>query len=174
MGNLCSSPCSSPCSTPCSSPCSSPQPHSSSSSSPNDLPLDGKYEKYVPGVSVGRVVKVYDGDTITVIGRVPHNPTIYKFSVRLYGIDCPEMRTHNECEKKIALKAKEYVSQRVSGHLVTLKETSLDKYGRLLAKVFCQDGGCVNDELVREHLAVEYDGGTKKIPDNWEEYYNNK
>ena len=51
-----------------------------------------EYPKYVPQITHGRVVDVYDGDTITIVGYVKHNPDLFRFSVRLNGIDCPEMK----------------------------------------------------------------------------------
>ena len=55
---------------------------------PKDLPL------FIPPLKTGKVIKVYDGDTITIASRVPglYNSPIYKFSVRLNGIDSPEMK----------------------------------------------------------------------------------
>lgn len=128
-----------------------------------------KYEKYVPDIRYGIVSSVYDGDTITILGRVKYNPTVYKFSVRLNGIDCPEMRTENVAEKAVALVAKQYVVGAVLNKKVELRNLGLDKYGRLLAHVYI-DGRCINDELVEKHMAVKYDGGTKKVPDDWRKY----
>ena len=61
----------------------------------------------------GRVVNVYDGDTLTLAARLPNDNTIYKFSVRLRGLDCPEVRTNDKSEKLIAMKARNYVSSKV-------------------------------------------------------------
>jgi len=80
----------------------------------NTIPVttSTKYEKYVPEINTGRVIKVYDGDTITIAGKVRYNPKIFKFSVRLNGLDCPEMKTKDSKEKLIAVKARDYVSKR--------------------------------------------------------------
>lgn len=129
-----------------------------------------KYPKYIPEITKGKVVKVYDGDTITIVGRVKHNPKLYKFSVRLNGIDCPEMKTKDENEKRIAIKAKEYLIQEIFNKDVELKEVDTEKYGRLLAYVYIGKR-CLNTELLSKHLAVSYDGGKKVIPDNWVDYW---
>ena len=52
---------------------------------------------FYPNIKKGRVIKVYDGDSITVAARIPElkNDTIYKFSIRLNRIDTPELRTNN-------------------------------------------------------------------------------
>jgi micrococcal nuclease len=123
---------------------------------------------FVPPITEGCVVKVYDGDTITIAARVPglHASPIYKFSVRLNGIDTPEMRTHNEEEKTVAVKAQKALSDRIFGKTVTLKNVSLEKYGRLLADVHFE--GChLNQWLIDQRLALPYDGGTKAIPMSW-------
>lgn len=59
------------------------------------------------------VVKVYDGDTVTIIYENESDNCVYKSSVRIRGIDAPEMRTKNKIEKEIALKAKEEMSNLV-------------------------------------------------------------
>ena len=44
---------------------------------------------YIPNVTYGKVIKVYDGDTITIACKMPFdNSPIYRFSVRIAGIDC--------------------------------------------------------------------------------------
>ena len=49
---------------------------------------------FVPPISGGRVIKVYDGDTITIANYMPYaNSPLYRFSVRINGIDCPEIKT---------------------------------------------------------------------------------
>ena len=64
-------------------------------------------EKFVPPISYGKVVKVYDGDTITVATPLDNTRApIYHFSVRLRGIDSPEIRGKTPEEKAAALKAR--------------------------------------------------------------------
>ena len=129
--------------------------------------------KYVPEITKGKVIKVYDGDTITIVGKVRYNPKIYKFSVRLNGLDCPEMKTRDVKEKLIAVKARDYVASIILNKIITLKEVKLDKYGRLLAYVYYEKR-CINSELIERNLAVSYDGGTKHVPDDWEKYWKKK
>jgi micrococcal nuclease len=127
---------------------------------------------FIPPIQFGKVVKVYDGDTITVATKFQYESSpIYRFQVRLNGIDCPEMKTHNEIEKQCAKLAKQLISEVALDKIVELRDVQLEKYGRVLAKVYC-DGICLNDLLCDRHLAVSYDGGTKRCPDNWMDYYN--
>jgi len=130
---------------------------------------------FIPQVKRGRVIKVYDGDTITIATKLPltgvDKDTIWRFSVRLNGIDCPELRTKNESEKKIATIARDKLSKLILNKMVDLEDVSLEKYGRLLATVG-YNGQNLNKWMVDQRLAVVYDGGTKNCPDNWEIYYN--
>jgi len=135
------------------------------------LDLDKKLvPKYIPQIERGRVLYVYDGDTIHIAGRVKYNPEIFKFSLRLNRLDCLEMTSKNSEEREMAELAKKYIQDRIEYKFVELQNVKLDKYGRLLAEVFC-NGDNINQELIDKHLAVEYDGGTKKPPSSWKKYY---
>jgi endonuclease YncB( thermonuclease family) len=59
----------------------------------------------------------------------------------------------------------------VLNKIVELRNVELEKYGRLLARVYCNEI-CINDLLCERHLAVSYNGGTKICPENWMDYYN--
>lgn len=127
---------------------------------------------YIPQISEGRVIYVYDGDTIHIAGFVINNPQLFKFSVRLNGIDCPEMKSGkslDKTEREVAELAKTFLSETVEGKIVRLHNVSLDKYGRLLADVYFQ-GRHLNKEMVDKRFAVRYDGGTKIVPDCWKNY----
>ena len=134
---------------------------------------------YIPPVRSGKVVKVYDGDTITIATRMPGSDTMYRFSVRLAGIDCPEIKSHSATEKEVAQLAKQFVSEQVMGKIVSLENVEMEKYGRLLAQVWYYDSYslehlCLNEELCKQRLAVAYNGGTKVSPENWREYHDKK
>ena len=134
-------------------------------------------QAFVPPIARGTVVKVYDGDTITVAAPLPNEdgvPTYYKFSVRLRGIDCPELRTRNEVEKAVAIVARDTLQARILHQEVELKERATDKYGRLLANVYYrgdQHEPELGQWLLTQRLAVPYDGGTKTVVDNWQLYH---
>jgi len=76
------------------------------------------------------------------------------------------MTSKNSEEREMAELAKKYIQDRIEYKFVELQNVKLDKYGRLLAEVFC-NGDNINQELIDKHLAVEYDGGTKKPPSSW-------
>jgi len=133
---------------------------------PKDLPL------FIPPLKTGKVIKVYDGDTITIASRVPglYNSPIYKFSVRLNGIDCPEIKGKNKEEKEIAVKARDALSGRIMGEVVRLENVQTEKYGRLLCDIYFGNK-FINKWMIDERYAVEYDGGTKVIPKSWKNYH---
>jgi len=127
---------------------------------------------FVIPITSGKVIKVYDGDTITIQFRLPYKESpLYKISVRLNGLDCPELKTKNLIEKQCSQIAKQKVSDLLFGQTVEFKNVSMEKYGRLLADVYFK-GKSVNQWLLDNHLAVGYDGGTKKAPDDWMIYHN--
>lgn len=93
--------------------------------------------------NVVRVIKVVDGDTITVQTDLDDASTSSKITLRLIGINTPETvdpRKKVECfGREASAKAKEMLS----GKLVRLEyddtQDTVDKYGRKLAYVFIQD-----------------------------------
>jgi len=133
-----------------------------------------KWEDTVPFVfpiNSGQVIKVYDGDTITIASKMPYNDSpLYRFSVRLNGIDTPEIKGKKEEEKEIAKKARNELSTLIMNKTVTLKNVQSEKYGRILADVYLDDI-CLNVWMVEKRFAVKYDGGTKQIPESWKAYH---
>ena len=121
---------------------------------------------------IGKVIKVYDGDTLWVAINIHHN--IYKFKVRMLGYDSPEMKPrlntpNREQEIQAAKKAKEYIEELVLNKNVLVEFSKYDKYGRPLCKlyinkcVFCSKIKlCVNDLMIEKGYGYEYNGGKKK------------
>jgi endonuclease YncB( thermonuclease family) len=122
---------------------------------------------FAPPITAGKVIKVYDGDTITVAAKLPHKDSpMYRFSVRLNGIDCPEIKGKTEEEKIAAKKAQQALEKIILHKIVILKNVNTEKYGRLLADVYLQDLH-LNQYMLDNKYAVPYDGGTKKCPESW-------
>ena len=127
---------------------------------------------YIPPLTSGTVIKVYDGDTITVASCIPGmtDACLYKFSIRLKGIDTPEIRTKNKEEKEIGIIARNELRKLIMKQHVTLCNISKEKYGRLLCDVYLNDTH-INQWLIQNKLAVAYAGGKKQSPDSWKAYY---
>ena len=116
---------------------------------------------FIPPITSGFVVKVYDGDTITILSKLPYaESSLYKFSVRLNGIDCPEIKGETAKEKQCAQLARDELSKLILNKQVILKDLKTEKYGRILAEVYLDDLH-LNQYMIDKKLAVKYDGGTK-------------
>ena len=121
-------------------------------------------------ITEGDVIKVYDGDTFTIASKMPyeHSP-LYRFSVRLRGIDAPEMISRNEDEKIMALEARNALANMILHKKVLLKKIENEKYGRILADVYLEDCN-INQWLLEERYAIPYEGRTKHPPKSWLHY----
>jgi len=112
-------------------------------------------------VTVSKVISVYDGDTFRVnIDSLP--PIVGKnISIRVNGVDTPEIRGKCQYEKDLALKARDFVRARLS-NAKEIKLTNLQrgKYFRVVANVVV-DGVSLERELLDNELAYSYDGGKK-------------
>ena len=114
--------------------------------------------------------RVVDGDTVDAFIDLGFDITIKK-RIRLGGINAPESRTRNLAEKKMGLAAKERLKEMLEGSAneFELESKELGKYGRVLGRLHVSKLAgkdvitqvCVNDKLVEEGYAVEYDGGKR-------------
>ena len=120
-------------------------------------------------ITGGQVIKVYDADTITIASKLPYDASpLYRLSVRLNGIDTPEMKGKDVSaeEKEAAILARNFVSNLVLHKYVRLENIESEKYGRILADVYLGDIH-LNELLIKERYAVKYDGGTKTKQTSW-------
>lgn len=121
-------------------------------------------------INSGQVIKVYDGDTITIASKLPFNDSpLYRLSVRLNGIDTPEIKSKSEDEKICAKEVRDELAKLILNKIITLKNIKSEKYGRILADVYFGDLH-INEWLIQNRMAVKYDGGTKIKPKSWQQY----
>lgn len=113
-----------------------------------------------------KYVRNYDADTITFDIPNVHPLIGDKISVRIRHIDTPEIKGRNPCEKETARTAKRLVENLLKrAKRIDLENVGKDKYFRILADVRI-DGNLLSDSLLKNKLALAYEGGTKqKI--NW-------
>jgi len=116
-----------------------------------------------------KCISVYDGDTITVAFKPFSNVentnvgSIYKYNIRLAGIDTPEIRTKNPDEKKRAIVIRDKLREKILNKFVFIKCGKFDKYGRLLGDVYDEKKTeHINKWLIDNGFAYAYDGGTKQ------------
>ena len=112
-------------------------------------------------VTVSKVISVYDGDTFRVnIDSLP--PIVGKnIAIRVNGVDTPEIRGKCQYEKNLALKARDFVRNKLA-NAKEIKLTNLQrgKYFRVVANVLV-DGVSLEKELLDKELAYEYTDGKK-------------
>jgi endonuclease YncB( thermonuclease family) len=143
-----------------------------------------KYDDRTPIFSLNgkntlcRVIDILDGDTIKII--IPLFDNFYKFSVRLNGIDTCELKSNNEENKKLGIKAKVRLTELICNENISLDKNELkkllnnnvfliyvkcynfDKYGRLLCDISkTNNSRCFSDILLEEKLAYKYIGKKK-------------
>ena len=119
---------------------------------------------------VTEIVKVLDGDTIDVIIDLGFD--LYKKErVRIAGVDTPEKRTRDLEEKALGEDATNWLKEQLAGaisgedDLVIRTELvgGMGKYGRLLGWLYIGDETeSINERMIQQGYAWEYDGGTKK------------
>ena len=106
-------------------------------------------------------VRNYDGDTITFNLSGLHPIIGEKISIRVNGIDTPEIRGKCEKEKYDTKQAKEMVADILKdAEQIELKNMERGKYFRIAADVIV-DGENLADILIEAGMAVRYDGGKK-------------
>ena len=134
---------------------------------------------------LARVVDIYDGDTCICVLKLFDK--MFKFRIRLAGIDTCELKSANGANRLLALAARKRLYQLVTKDMTEFDDTiirndlreklnsnsyivrlvcdNFDKYGRLLCRVYDPDDihqtRSYNNVLIDEHLAYEYNGKTK-------------
>ena len=118
-------------------------------------------------IEINRVV---DGDTIDV--TIDLGFDLYKKErVRVAGVDTPEKRTRDLEEKALGIDATNWLKgtleDTVNGEdeltIRTELKGGVGKYGRLLGWLYVGDSDVsLNEQMINEGYAWEYDGGTKK------------
>lgn len=145
---------------------------SAASATPTAIDPDTVDNFALKGRHVVQIVDVHDGDTLTFILVLGDTPL--KLSLRLLGIDTPEMAGETAQERKDASLARKRLIELLQWRpykkgTATFAEVELcrwDKYGsRVDGSVWCKLGaGWVScaDVLLREKLARPYNGGKKQ------------
>ena len=120
---------------------------------------------------VTEINRVLDGDTIDV--TIDLGFDLYKKErVRVAGVDTPEKRTRDLEEKALGIEATNWLKKKledtISGDgdelsIRTELKGGVGKYGRLLGWLYInEDTLSLNEQMIEEGYAWEYDGGTKQ------------
>ena len=119
---------------------------------------------------VTEINRVLDGDTIDV--TIDLGFDLYKKErVRIAGVDTPEKRTRDLEEKALGIDATNWLKEKLETTIAGDDELSIrtelvggvGKYGRLLGWLYVGDTTVsLNEQMIQEGYAWEYDGGTKQ------------
>lgn len=93
----------------------------------------------------GKVVRVADGDTITVLTLGNQ-----QVKVRFYGVDCPEKK------QAFGQRARQFTASMVAGQQVDVEVINTDRYGRAVGVIISPDGTNVNQALLANGFAWYY------------------
>ena len=117
------------------------------------------------------ITKVLDGDTIDVTIDLGFD-LFKKERVRIAGVDTPEKRTRNLEEKELGIDATNWLKEKLESTLAGDDELTIrtelvggvGKYGRLLGWLYVGESNVsLNEQMITEGYAHEYDGGTKNM-----------
>ena len=120
---------------------------------------------------VTEINRVLDGDTIDV--TIDLGFYLYKKErVRIAGVDTPEKRTRDLEEKALGIDATNWLKKKLEdtiageGDELSIRTElvgGMGKYGRLLGWLYInEDTISLNEQMITEGYAWEYDGGTKQ------------
>jgi len=119
---------------------------------------------------VTEINRVVDGDTIDV--TIDLGFDLYKKErVRVAGVDTPEKRTRDLEEKALGIDATNWMKKQLEDTIngddeLTIRTElvgGMGKYGRLLGWLYVGDADTsLNEQMIVEGYAWEYDGGTKQ------------
>ena len=113
-----------------------------------------------------KLVRVVDGDTCDAMIDLGFNVWV-KERIRFKGVDTWESRTRDLDEKKKGLAAKAFTKDLLENSddgKFSIISYGLGKYGRVLGELFVKGHEqSVNDLLIENGHAYEYEGGKKKV-----------
>lgn len=93
----------------------------------------------------GKVIKISDGDTITVLLKGNKQKKL-----RLAEVDCPENG------QAFGKNAKQFTSAQVFGKTVKFIETSTDRYGRSIAQIYYDNDKYLSKEVIKAGMGWWY------------------
>lgn len=128
---------------------------------PREPELEALSSKTYGDVQDVEFVSNHDGDTITV--NIKGWPPVCGelISVRVLGIDTPEMTDRRSPIRSLAQQARAFTESKLkAAKRIDLKRVQRDKYFRLLAEVYV-DNENLAQQLLKAGLAKPYDGGAK-------------
>jgi endonuclease YncB( thermonuclease family) len=125
-------------------------------------PLEAARRETLKGPIDATVLEVLDGDTLIADAHVWPGQTI-RVSVRVRGIDAPELKSRCAGEHVAALEARKAFASLVAAGRIRLTNIGGGKYyGRVLADVENVDGAPIGPALLSRNLVRAYHGGRRQ------------
>lgn len=93
---------------------------------------------FVLSQNFGKVISIKDGDTVVVLLGDDTQKTL-----RLAEVDCPENG------QPFGRNAKEFTSSQIFGKEIMFEETTTDRYGRTIAKIFYDHKKYLSAEIIK-------------------------
>ena len=116
-----------------------------------------------------KCVRVYDGDTVWLAFQ--HYDKVIRCSARLVGVDTAEVRTRCAVEKVAGIGARDELRELMLDKMVRVETVSrVDKYGRLLVKLWLDDEDPATDVSVNDRMVARWGvpyGGGRKLEQDW-------
>jgi len=106
-----------------------------------------------------KLLRVIDGDTVRAQIDLGFDVWVTK-TIRLTGINAPESRTRDKIEKVKGLEAKARLIELLEHMSFKIQSHGVGKFGRCLGVLYVDDIN-INEQLITEGHAVEYDGGKR-------------
>ena len=99
------------------------------------------------------IESIYDGDTITCTVDCGFGVKLIKQKIRLYGINCPEMRGENRVKGK---ESRDAIREKLMGKQIFLKtlKDKKGKYGRYLGIIYLGEEN-INDWIVENGYGIK-------------------
>jgi micrococcal nuclease len=92
-----------------------------------------------------KVVGIKDGDTVVILEKNNIQKTL-----RLAEVDCPESK------QPFGKNAKQFTSSKIFGKQIIYQPIQKDRYGRIIAKIFFDNGKYLSEEIIKNGLGWWY------------------
>lgn len=94
---------------------------------------------------VGKIIGIKDGDTVVLL-----DSNYSQITIRLAEVDCPEK------SQAFGKNAKQFTSNAVYLKNVKYKVETIDRYGRIVAQIYYENGKYLSEEIIKNGYGWHY------------------
>lgn len=126
---------------------------------------------YIPPIKYGKVVKVNDGNTITIATKLAYiddtneESNIYRFIIYLDSVCVSKNSLLTESDKINIKVSKDELSKLIFGRIVELKDINTHNNGHLYATVFL-DSININDWMLEHKYVIKCKNNKRRVSEN--------